>query len=189
MSETGGACARARLARRGRFNPSNRTPLAQRTHLSCLRGTRSGLQPWWPKCKPLRKHTVQPGALCTSCRIRQLQAAVHTNGAQAAAEADGVRQLGPSSRWNAGNAGERPRATGWGRIYPIVYCAACATIYSLAPLSPRALAHTHTLQWHIDWMPRYATLGPATPCTPPAPCHTHAPTSSTLCLAPLTASA
>ena len=69
-----------------------------------------------------------------------------------------------------------------------MYCAACATIYSLAPLSPRALAHTHTLQWHIDWMPRYATLGPATPCTPPAPCHTHAPTSSTLCLAPLTAS-
>ena len=48
-------------------------------------------------------------------RIRQLQAAVHVHGAQAAAEADGVRQLGPS-RWNTGNAGERPRATGWGRI-------------------------------------------------------------------------
>ena len=46
-------------------------------------------------------------------RIRKLQEAVQTQGAQAGAAADGVRQLG-MTRWNAANAGERPRLSGWG---------------------------------------------------------------------------
>lgn len=50
-------------------------------------------------------------------RIRKLQEAVQTQGAQASAAADGVRQLG-QSRWNAENAGERQRVSGWGRRLP-----------------------------------------------------------------------
>ena len=46
-------------------------------------------------------------------RIRKLQEAVQTQGAQASAAADGLRQLG-QSRWNAENTGERPRVSGWG---------------------------------------------------------------------------
>ena len=100
MSETGGACARARLARAARPLQSFKSNATSSTYAS----------------RALAEECDMTGALANiRRRIRQLQAAVHTNGAQAAAEADGVRQLGPS-RWNAGNAGERPRATGWGRI-------------------------------------------------------------------------
>jgi len=50
-------------------------------------------------------------------RIRKLQEAVQTQGAQAGAAADGVHQLG-KSRWTAENAGERQRVSGWGRRLP-----------------------------------------------------------------------
>jgi hypothetical protein len=63
----------------------------------------------------LEEESDMTGALA-NCRrrIRQLQAAVQADGAQAGAAADGVRQLG-QSRWTAGSAGDRPRVDGWGR--------------------------------------------------------------------------